>query len=194
MCLPNPVVNTTGPDETVTGIAVPALAHSKCTCQAAQNESAFQAARTDALFPDLDATVPDLIRSVREQGLEGLVAKRRRSVYEPGQRSGAWLKMRGRSQENEQLLRQGCERSHSSGRNDWRHSPGRESRYINGTSRYIDWSLRRRCIFASLDLNHSRNQELTGRIFPGTELHSPTLFAECDAPVLINGKQELARN
>src|SRR5436305_1365771 len=44
--------------------------------------------------PDLDATVPDLIRSVREQGLEGLVAKRRTSVYESGQRSGAWLKMR----------------------------------------------------------------------------------------------------
>src|SRR5437868_9483482 len=39
-------------------------------------------------------TVPDLIRSVREQGLEGLVAKRRASVYESGQRSGAWLKMR----------------------------------------------------------------------------------------------------
>jgi ATP-dependent DNA ligase len=44
--------------------------------------------------PDLDGTVPDLIRSVREQGLEGLVAKRRTSVYEAGQRSGAWLKMR----------------------------------------------------------------------------------------------------
>ena len=28
------------------------------------------------------------------QGLEGLIAKRRNSVYEPGLRSGAWLKMR----------------------------------------------------------------------------------------------------
>jgi DNA ligase D-like protein (predicted ligase) len=44
--------------------------------------------------PDLDGNVPDLIRSVREQRLEGLVAKRRTSVYEAGQRSGAWLKMR----------------------------------------------------------------------------------------------------
>jgi bifunctional non-homologous end joining protein LigD len=44
--------------------------------------------------PSLDANLPDLIRSVREQGLEGLVAKRRSSVYESGQRSGAWLKMR----------------------------------------------------------------------------------------------------
>jgi bifunctional non-homologous end joining protein LigD len=31
---------------------------------------------------------------VRTQGLEGLVAKRRDSVYEPGLRSGAWMKMR----------------------------------------------------------------------------------------------------
>jgi bifunctional non-homologous end joining protein LigD len=31
---------------------------------------------------------------VRAQGFEGLVAKRRESRYEPGQRSGAWQKMR----------------------------------------------------------------------------------------------------
>lgn len=43
---------------------------------------------------ELDANLSDLIRSVREQGLEGLVAKRRNSVYEPSQRSGAWRKMR----------------------------------------------------------------------------------------------------
>src|SRR4029077_16914069 len=36
----------------------------------------------------------DLIRSVKAQGLEGLVAKRRDSRYEPGQRTGAWQKMR----------------------------------------------------------------------------------------------------
>jgi ATP-dependent DNA ligase len=35
-----------------------------------------------------------LIRSVKEQGLEGLVAKRRDSKYDPGDRSGAWVKMR----------------------------------------------------------------------------------------------------
>ncbi len=44
--------------------------------------------------PVLKASLPDLIRSVREQGLEGLVAKRADSVYESGQRSGAWRKMR----------------------------------------------------------------------------------------------------
>jgi len=44
--------------------------------------------------PELQATLPDLIRSVKAQGLEGLVAKRRSSKYEPGLRSGAWQKMR----------------------------------------------------------------------------------------------------
>jgi DNA ligase D-like protein (predicted ligase) len=44
--------------------------------------------------PELDAPLPDLMRSVKAQGLEGLVAKRRDSLYEPGLRSGAWQKMR----------------------------------------------------------------------------------------------------
>lgn len=42
----------------------------------------------------LDASLPDLIHAVKAQGLEGLVAKRQSSRYEPGQRSGAWQKMR----------------------------------------------------------------------------------------------------
>jgi len=44
--------------------------------------------------PELEATLQDLIHSVKANGLEGLVAKRRNSRYEPGLRSGAWLKMR----------------------------------------------------------------------------------------------------
>jgi bifunctional non-homologous end joining protein LigD len=44
--------------------------------------------------PILEASLADLIRSVKAQGLEGLVAKRRNSSYEPGRRSGAWQKMR----------------------------------------------------------------------------------------------------
>jgi bifunctional non-homologous end joining protein LigD len=44
--------------------------------------------------PILDATLKALIQSVKAQGLEGLVAKRRDSRYESGQRSGAWQKMR----------------------------------------------------------------------------------------------------
>ena len=43
---------------------------------------------------ELKASLRDLIHSVRAQGLEGLVAKRRDSRYEPGLRSGAWMKMR----------------------------------------------------------------------------------------------------
>jgi DNA ligase D-like protein (predicted ligase) len=42
----------------------------------------------------LDASLPVLIASVKAQGLEGLVAKRRDSRYESGLRSGAWMKMR----------------------------------------------------------------------------------------------------
>ena len=44
--------------------------------------------------PVLEAGLKDLIHSVKAQGLEGLVAKRRDSRYETGQRSGAWQKMR----------------------------------------------------------------------------------------------------
>jgi bifunctional non-homologous end joining protein LigD len=42
----------------------------------------------------LDASLDDLIRAVKAQGFEGLVAKRRDSRYESGERSGAWQKMR----------------------------------------------------------------------------------------------------
>ena len=42
----------------------------------------------------LDAPLTVLIESVKAHGFEGLVAKRRNSVYEPGLRSGAWMKMR----------------------------------------------------------------------------------------------------
>jgi DNA ligase D-like protein (predicted ligase) len=42
----------------------------------------------------LDASLEVLVESVKAQGLEGLVAKRRDSRYESGLRSGAWLKMR----------------------------------------------------------------------------------------------------
>jgi ATP-dependent DNA ligase len=44
--------------------------------------------------PELRADLKGLVASVCVQGFEGLVAKRRDSRYEPGQRSGAWQKMR----------------------------------------------------------------------------------------------------
>jgi DNA ligase D-like protein (predicted ligase) len=44
--------------------------------------------------PRFDSVLSDMIKAVRAQGLEGIVAKRLDSIYEPGQRSGAWQKMR----------------------------------------------------------------------------------------------------
>lgn len=44
--------------------------------------------------PVLPGSLNNLIQAVKEQGLEGLVAKQRGSRYEPGERSGAWQKMR----------------------------------------------------------------------------------------------------
>jgi ATP-dependent DNA ligase len=44
--------------------------------------------------PELNASLADVIESVRAAGLEGVVAKRLDSAYEPGSRSGAWRKMR----------------------------------------------------------------------------------------------------
>jgi len=43
---------------------------------------------------DLEASLPDLVASVKAQGFEGLVAKRRDSRYESGLRTGAWQRMR----------------------------------------------------------------------------------------------------
>jgi ATP-dependent DNA ligase len=43
--------------------------------------------------PELKADLPQLMASVKSVGLEGLVAKRRKSRYGPPQRSGAWRKM-----------------------------------------------------------------------------------------------------
>jgi ATP-dependent DNA ligase len=44
--------------------------------------------------PQLDASLGDIVKAVRAHGFEGVVAKRLDSRYEPGQRSGAWRKMR----------------------------------------------------------------------------------------------------
>jgi len=43
---------------------------------------------------ELNASLSELIESVKVSGLEGLVAKRRDSFYEQGLRTGAWHKMR----------------------------------------------------------------------------------------------------
>jgi DNA ligase D-like protein (predicted ligase) len=45
-----------------------------------------------SLSENIEAAPADLIRVVKEFGFEGIVAKRKDSVYESGKRGGAWLK------------------------------------------------------------------------------------------------------
>ncbi len=42
----------------------------------------------------VDTSAPHLLKFVQKHGLEGIVAKRKNSVYEPGERSGLWSKYR----------------------------------------------------------------------------------------------------
>jgi bifunctional non-homologous end joining protein LigD len=42
----------------------------------------------------LEASAAELVRAAREQGLEGIVAKKANSIYEPGARSGSWVKFK----------------------------------------------------------------------------------------------------
>jgi DNA ligase D-like protein (predicted ligase) len=46
------------------------------------------------LSENIEAAPTDLIRIAKEFGFEGIVAKRKDSVYEPGKRTGAWAKYR----------------------------------------------------------------------------------------------------
>ncbi len=46
------------------------------------------------LSPTFDEKPGVLLEAVRQQGLEGIVGKRRGSLYEPGRRSGVWVKKR----------------------------------------------------------------------------------------------------
>ncbi len=47
-----------------------------------------------SLSETLETTAAEIVAAVKKQGLEGVIAKRRDSRYEPGRRSGAWVKMR----------------------------------------------------------------------------------------------------
>jgi bifunctional non-homologous end joining protein LigD len=47
-----------------------------------------------ALSENLDASPDELVRVAKEFGFEGIVAKRKDSVYESGKRTGAWVKYR----------------------------------------------------------------------------------------------------
>ena len=46
------------------------------------------------LSPPLQAPAGQILEAVRKLGLEGVVGKRIDSTYEPGERSGAWIKLR----------------------------------------------------------------------------------------------------
>lgn len=46
------------------------------------------------LSPTFEQAPADLLQQVRRQGLEGIVAKKPGSLYEPGRRSGQWVKCR----------------------------------------------------------------------------------------------------
>ena len=46
------------------------------------------------LSPLLQAPSGQVLEAVRRLGLEGVVGKRIDSIYEPGERSGAWVKLR----------------------------------------------------------------------------------------------------
>jgi bifunctional non-homologous end joining protein LigD len=46
------------------------------------------------LSETLKASAAEIVAAVKKQGLEGVIAKRRDSRYEPGRRSRAWVKMR----------------------------------------------------------------------------------------------------
>jgi len=45
------------------------------------------------LLPELPGSAEDVVQAVLEIGLEGVVAKRRDSLYQPGERSADWLKL-----------------------------------------------------------------------------------------------------
>jgi DNA ligase D-like protein (predicted ligase) len=42
----------------------------------------------------LEASATDILHAVRQQGLEGIIGKRKDSIYEIGKRSGSWIKYR----------------------------------------------------------------------------------------------------
>jgi bifunctional non-homologous end joining protein LigD len=43
---------------------------------------------------EISGDVKSLLAEVKRRGLEGLIGKQRKSVYEPGHRSGAWIKLK----------------------------------------------------------------------------------------------------
>jgi DNA ligase D-like protein (predicted ligase) len=53
----------------------------------------FQSAKIQML-DYFETSAANMIAAAKQQGLEGVIAKRRDSLYQPGRRTGAWLKLR----------------------------------------------------------------------------------------------------
>jgi ATP-dependent DNA ligase len=47
-----------------------------------------------ALSQDLPGTVAGIVKALRAAGIEGVIAKRRNSTYQPGERSNDWVKLK----------------------------------------------------------------------------------------------------
>ena len=81
-----------------------------------------KALRANPVFPQLRASLEDLIQAVKAHCLESVVAKRTGSKYEPSLRCGTCQKMRGQSG--------------TGVRDCWIHALGKELRFTD------DWLLR----------------------------------------------------
>jgi bifunctional non-homologous end joining protein LigD len=46
------------------------------------------------LSQDLPGSVANIVTTLRAAGVEGVIAKRKESPYEPGERSGDWVKLK----------------------------------------------------------------------------------------------------
>lgn len=70
------------------------LLHEPLRARRAQLPELIGNAATLRLSRDLPGRAADVIRALRAAGLEGVVAKRRDSTYQPGERSGDWVKLK----------------------------------------------------------------------------------------------------
>jgi bifunctional non-homologous end joining protein LigD len=63
------------------------------------NELLAEAKEPLRISPLLEASAGDVLKAIQKLGLEGVVGKRHGSLYEPGKRSGAWIKLRTNRQQ-----------------------------------------------------------------------------------------------
>ena len=67
-----------------------------CTPARDAGKLAYCAQGSGALVPAIAGAIGRVLEAVRKLGLEGVVGKRIDSIYEPGERSGAWIKLRAK--------------------------------------------------------------------------------------------------